>query len=67
MSARYVSFEELAPVLEWLACQRPESVYAHFSLFRVGFDNPHVLGSTFGAPGVGPLSNAGRTTSARTR
>jgi hypothetical protein len=49
MSARYVSFEELSPVLEWLACQRPESRYAHFSLFRVGFENPHVLGSTFGA------------------
>lgn len=50
MSARYVSFEELSPVLEWLICQRPESVFAHFSLFRVGFENPQVLGSTFGAP-----------------
>jgi len=49
MSARYVSFEELSPVLEWLACQRPESVFAHFSLFRISFDNPQVLGSTFGA------------------
>ena len=49
MSARYVSFEELSPVLEWLTCQRPETVYAHFSLFRVGFENPQVLGSTFGA------------------
>jgi hypothetical protein len=49
MSARYVSFEELSPVLEWLACQRPESKYARFSLFRVGFDNPQVLGNTFGA------------------
>ena len=50
MSARYVSFEELSPVLAWLACQRPESIYAHFSLFRVGFENPQVLGNTFGAP-----------------
>jgi hypothetical protein len=50
MSARYVSFEELCPVLEWLVCQRPESVHAHFSLFRIGFENPDVLGSTFGAP-----------------
>jgi hypothetical protein len=49
MSARYVTFEELSPVLEWLACQRPESRYAHFSLFRVGFDNPQALGNTFGA------------------
>lgn len=50
MSARYVGFEELSSVLEWLTCQRHESVYAYFSLFRVGFENPHVLGSTFGAP-----------------
>lgn len=49
MSALYVGFEGLSPVLEWLTCQRPESVYAHFSLFRVGFENPQVLGSTFGA------------------
>jgi hypothetical protein len=49
MSARYVGFEELAPVLEWLSRQRPESACARFSLFRVGFGSPHVLGSTFGA------------------
>jgi hypothetical protein len=50
MSARYVRFEELSSVLEWLTCQRRESADAHFSLFRIGFENPDVLGSTFGAP-----------------
>jgi len=49
MSARYVTFDELTPVLEWLTCQRPESVHAHFSMFRVGFENPQVLGNSFGA------------------
>jgi hypothetical protein len=49
MSARYVTFAELTPVLDWLTCQRPESVHAHFGMFRVGFENPQVLGSAFGA------------------
>lgn len=49
MGARYISFDALCPVLEWLTCQRPDSAYARFGLFRVGFENPQVLGSTFGA------------------
>ncbi len=49
MSARYVSFDEFSSVIEWLACQRDGSAFSHFGLFRVGFQNPQVLGSTFGA------------------
>lgn len=49
MSARYVSIDEMTPVLEWLASQRPEAVHAHFSMFRVAFESPQVLGSSFGA------------------
>jgi hypothetical protein len=49
MSTRYTSLEGLSPVIEWLVCQRPESAFARFSLFRVGFQNPQVLGNTFGA------------------
>lgn len=49
MSARYVSFDEFSPVIEWLARQRDGSAYSRFGLFRVGFQNPQVLGNTFGA------------------
>ena len=49
MSARYVSFDEMGPVLDWLTGQRPDSVHAHFSMFRVGFENPQALGNQFGA------------------
>ena len=49
MSAKYATTDELFAVLDWLMNQRPDSAYAHFCLFQVAFDNPQVLGSTFGA------------------
>jgi len=48
MSAKYTTIDELFVVLEWLMNQRPDSVYSHFNMFQVAFDNPQLLGSTFG-------------------
>lgn len=36
-------------VLGWLMNQRPDSAYSRFCLFRIAFENPQRLGSTFGA------------------
>ena len=49
MNTNYVSIDQLIVVLEWLRNQRPDSAYSHFGLFRIAFDNPQMLGSTFGA------------------
>lgn len=49
MSAKYASIDELLVVLEWLMKQRPDSAYSRFCLFPISFDNPQILGSTFGA------------------
>ena len=49
MSAKYATMDQLVVVLDWVICQRPDSAYSRFGLFRIGFDNPEILGSTFGA------------------
>lgn len=48
-NTNYVSFDQLIVVLDWLRNQRPDSAFSHFGLFRIAFENPQVLGSTFGA------------------
>lgn len=48
-SANYTSIDQLIAVLDWLLNQRADSAFSHFFLFRVGFEDPRVLGSTFGA------------------
>ena len=49
MNTNYVSFDQLMVVLDWLRSQRTDSAYARFCLFRIAFENPQMLGSTFGA------------------
>jgi len=49
MSAMYAPIDEFAAVLGWVMNQRPDSPYSHYSIFRVGFEDPQLLGSTFGA------------------
>jgi len=48
-NTNYVSFDQLIVVLDWLRNQRPDSAFSHFGLFRIAFENPQILGSTFGA------------------
>lgn len=45
----YTSIDQLITVLDWLLRQRADSAFANFFLFRVGFEDPRALGSTFGA------------------
>jgi hypothetical protein len=49
MTARVTSLEQFMVVLDWLIRQRPDSAYSRFCLFRIAFENPQLLGSTFGA------------------
>ena len=49
MSSNLASFEQFVVVLDWLINQRPDSAYSRFCLFRIAFENPQILGSTFGA------------------
>lgn len=49
MSGNYTSLEELSAVVAWLTNQRSDSAYSRFCLFRIDFQDPLVLGSTFGA------------------
>jgi len=41
--------EHFAAVLDWVAKQRPDSPQSRYSIFRVGFEDPQLLGSTLGA------------------
>lgn len=45
----YTSIDHLIVVLDWLLNQRADSAFSRFFLFRVSFDDPRLLGSTFGA------------------
>lgn len=47
--ANYASIDQLITVLDWLLNQRADSAFSRFFLFRVGFEDPLVLGNTFGA------------------
>jgi hypothetical protein len=68
MAAKYTSIDDLFIVLEWLMSQRPDSAYSRFSLFLVAFDNPQVLGSTFGAPDAAHrLNQFGKTVASGVR
>ncbi len=49
MNTNYVSFDQLIVILDWLRSQRSDSAFSRFGLFRIGFENPQILGSTFGA------------------
>jgi hypothetical protein len=49
IGANYASIDQLTVVLDWLLNQRADSAFSRFFLFRVGFEDPRVLGSTFGA------------------
>lgn len=49
MSAMYAPIDQFAAVLGWVMNQRPDSPYSRYSIFRVGFEDPQLLGSTFGA------------------
>ena len=49
MGANCTSIEQFMVVLDWLIRQRPDSAYSRFCLFRIAFENPQTLGSTFGA------------------
>ena len=49
MSAKYATIDQFVVVLDWVISQRPDSVYSRFGMFRIAFDQPEVLGSTFGA------------------
>jgi hypothetical protein len=51
-NGNYTSIDQLVAVLDWLLKQRADSAFSHFFLFRVGFEDPRVLGSTFGAAGA---------------
>ena len=50
MTPNYIPIENLIIALDWLRIQRRESILPRFFLFRIGFDDPQVLGSAFGAP-----------------
>ena len=45
----YAPIDQFAAVLDWVMKQRPDSAYSRYSIFRVGFEDPQLLGSTFGA------------------
>lgn len=49
MGASSTSLEQFMAVVDWVMNQRSESAYARFCLFRIVFENPQTLGSTFGA------------------
>jgi len=49
MSAKYSTMDQFVVVLDWVISQRPDSAYSRFALFRIAFDHPEILGSTFGA------------------
>jgi hypothetical protein len=49
MNTNYASFDQLIVILDWLRNQRPDSAYSRFGLFRIAFENPQILGRTFGA------------------
>lgn len=49
MSAKYATIDQFVVVLDWVISQRPDSPYSRFALFRIAFDHPEILGSTFGA------------------
>ena len=65
MSAMYAPIDEFAAVLGWVLNQRPDSPYSRYSIFRVGFEDPELLGSTFGAAdAMQRLNQFGRTLAA---
>src|SRR4030067_1074258 len=45
----FAPIDQFAAVLDWVMNQRPDSPYSRYSIFRVGFEDPQLLGSTFGA------------------
>ena len=49
MNTNYASFDRLIVILDWLRNQRADSAHSRFDLFRVAFENPQILGRTFGA------------------
>jgi len=49
MSAMFAPIDQFVAVLGWVMNQRPDSPYSRYSIFRVGFEDPQLLGSTFGA------------------
>jgi hypothetical protein len=49
MTAKCTPLEQFMVVLDWLINQRPDSAYSRFCVFRIAFENPQMLGSTFGA------------------
>ena len=68
MSAMYAPIDQFTAVLGWVMNQRPDSPYSHYSIFRVGFEDPQLLGSTFGAAdAMHRLNDFGRTLAATVR
>ena len=62
MAAKYILIDELFAILGWLNSQRPGGADSHFGLFLVTFEDPQVLGTTFGAPdAVRRLDKFGKT------
>ncbi len=49
MSANYATIDQFVVVLDWVISQRPDSAYSRFGMFRIAFENPEILGHTFGA------------------
>jgi hypothetical protein len=49
MSAKYVSIDEFVSIVGYLIAQRSSSPQSRFCLFRVSFENPQFIGSSFGA------------------
>ena len=49
MTAKYVPIDEFITLVEWLASQRSATTPWRFTLFRVGFENPDQIGTSFGA------------------
>lgn len=49
MSAKYIPIDEFFPVVEYRLAQSG-APQARFSLFRIGFEDPQLIGSRFGAP-----------------
>lgn len=68
MTAKYVPIDEFITVVEWLVNQRSASTQWRFCLFRVGFENPDQIGTSFGAQeGMRRLNRFGATLASAVR
>jgi hypothetical protein len=62
VTAKYASIDEFVSIVEWLIVQPDDAPQSRFSLFRVGFENPQLIGSRFGAQeGLRRLNQFGTT------